>query len=209
MKNRSSWCALTLALSVAAAQAQEHPDTRAYARARLAVEDLERIVAPGGVQDSYKTKIGGIEQWISVRGQDRANPIILFVHGGPASPAMPSHWQFQRAWEEYFTVVHYDQRGAGKTHRGRGRAAVHEQDHRVVAVLAADVDPLRDAADPCAVGFLDSARRDDALQVADDAARLPVGVAGRTFGRHRGRRGRRGQREQQREDFPDHRCTSA
>jgi len=126
MKNRSRWCALVLTLSVAGAQAQEHPDTKAYARARLAVEDLERIVAPGGVQDSYKTRIGGIEQWISVRGQDRANPVILFVHGGPASPITPTMWQFQRPIEEYFTVANYDQRGAGKTYGETDPAAVGE-----------------------------------------------------------------------------------
>ena len=53
---------------------------------RAAVEDLQRIPAPDGIQESYKTKIGGIDQWLNVRGQDRGNPIILFVHGGPAAP---------------------------------------------------------------------------------------------------------------------------
>jgi pimeloyl-ACP methyl ester carboxylesterase len=51
-----------------------------------------------------------------VRGQDKANPIILFIHGGPASPLIPTTWQFQRPLEDYFTVVNYDQRGAGKTY---------------------------------------------------------------------------------------------
>ncbi len=50
-----------------------------------------------------------------MRGQDRSNPIILFVHGGPAAPITPTMWEFQRPIEEYFTVVHWDQRGAGKT----------------------------------------------------------------------------------------------
>ncbi|MET0534104.1 MAG: alpha/beta hydrolase, partial [Steroidobacter sp.] len=39
----------------------------------------------------------------------------LFVHGGPASPLTPTLWQFQRPLEEYFTMVTYDQRAAGKT----------------------------------------------------------------------------------------------
>lgn len=105
-----------LTLFSAAVCAQEHPDVKAYAKARLAIEDLQRIVAPTGVQDSYKAKIGGIAQWINVRGQDRANPLILFVHGGPASPITPTMWQFQRPIEEYFTVANYDQRGAGKSY---------------------------------------------------------------------------------------------
>lgn len=98
------------------ANAQECPDGKSYKEAREVVRDLQRIVAPTGVQESYKTTIGGIDQWIFVRGQDKANPIILFVHGGPAAPLMPSIWEFQRPIEEYFTVVNYDQRGAGKTY---------------------------------------------------------------------------------------------
>jgi pimeloyl-ACP methyl ester carboxylesterase len=90
-------------------------DAERYKLARDVVQDLERIVAPSGIQETYKTKIGGIDQWINVRGQDKANPIILFIHGGPASPLMPTIWEFQRPIEEYFTVVNWDQRGAGKT----------------------------------------------------------------------------------------------
>jgi pimeloyl-ACP methyl ester carboxylesterase len=118
----AAW-ALTGALlgSGAAAQtAEPQPQTQAqlkdWREARAAVADLEKIAAPGGVQDSYKTRIGGIDQWINVRGQDKGNPMILFVHGGPASPVTPTMWQFQRPIEEYFTVANYDQRGAGKTY---------------------------------------------------------------------------------------------
>ncbi len=99
------------------ANAQQCPDTAPYEKAREVIQDLERIVAPSGIQGSYETRIGGIDQWINVRGQDKANPMILFVHGGPASPLTPQVWQFQRPIEEYFTVVNWDQRGAGKTYR--------------------------------------------------------------------------------------------
>ena len=111
------------------AEAQECPDIAPYQKARDAIQDLERIVAPSGIQESYKTKIGGIEQWLNVRGQDKANPIILFIHGGPASPLMPTTWQFQRPLEEYFTVVNYDQRGAGKTYVEDHSAATGETLH--------------------------------------------------------------------------------
>ena len=98
------------------ADAQQCPDTAPYAKSRAIIQDLEHIVAPSGIQESYKTKIGGIDQWLNVRGQDQANPIVLFIHGGPASPLIPALWQFQRPIEEYFTVVNWDQRGAGKTY---------------------------------------------------------------------------------------------
>lgn len=106
------------------ALAAECPSGESYEDARAVVADLQRIVTPDGIDDAYAATIGGIGQAISVRGEHRDNPMILFVHGGPASPSMPSHWQFQRPLEEYFTVAHYDQRGAGKTHRGNDPGAV-------------------------------------------------------------------------------------
>lgn len=111
---RSLIVALALAgPSLASAQSVTHDS---FAQAREIIADLDRIVAPTGVQESFKLRIGGIDQWVYVRGQDSSNPIVLFVHGGPASPLAPTLWQFQRPLEEYFTIVHYDQRGAGKTH---------------------------------------------------------------------------------------------
>lgn len=98
------------------ASADSCVDLAPYQKAREVIEDRDRILTPNGVQESFKTRIGGIEQWFNVRGTDRDNPIILFVHGGPASPLIPTLWQFQRPIEEYFTVVNYDQRGAGKTY---------------------------------------------------------------------------------------------
>jgi len=112
MKNVLLFCLALLGLP---ALAQDSGDAKHLARARAAIDDLQRIAAPSGIQESYKTSIGGIDQWLNVRGQDRSNPIILFVHGGPAAPITPTMWEFQRPIEEYFTVVHWDQRGAGKT----------------------------------------------------------------------------------------------
>jgi len=130
MKNILMCCLAALGMLCAGAAAQEHTtpgaDAKRLAGARAAVEDLQRIVAPHGVQESYKTRIGGIDQWINVRGQDRANPMILFVHGGPASPITPTMWQFQRPIEEFFTVANYDQRGAGKTYGESDPAVVGE-----------------------------------------------------------------------------------
>jgi proline iminopeptidase len=70
---------------------------------------------PGSINELKAIDIGGIKQWISVRGTSPANPILLFIHGGPGSTMMPESWAFQRAWEDYFTVVQWDQRGTGKT----------------------------------------------------------------------------------------------
>lgn len=115
MKSIALALALMSGCSMAAA-AEAGPDTACYQEARDIIGDLGDIVAPAGVQDMFKARIGGIDQWVNVRGQHQSNPIILFVHGGPASPLIPTLWQFQRPLEEYFTLVNWDQRGAGKTY---------------------------------------------------------------------------------------------
>jgi pimeloyl-ACP methyl ester carboxylesterase len=58
--------------------------------------------------------IGGIDQWISIRGADRENPVLLVVHGGPGEAQWPQA-EVYRPWEKSFTVVQWDQRGAGHT----------------------------------------------------------------------------------------------
>jgi pimeloyl-ACP methyl ester carboxylesterase len=98
------------------------PSSRA--EATKIVAEIRRIVTPEGVERLEKVRIGGIDQWISVRGFDRRNPILLFIHGGPGYVSMPTSWYFQRGWEEYFTVVQWDQRGAGKTYLANRPEAV-------------------------------------------------------------------------------------
>jgi pimeloyl-ACP methyl ester carboxylesterase len=63
-----------------------------------------------------KVRIGGIDQRVSVRGADRGNPVLLHIHGGPGYVSMAMSWWFSRGWEEFFTVVQWDQRAAGKTY---------------------------------------------------------------------------------------------
>lgn len=59
--------------------------------------------------------IGGIEQWVTVRGADCRNPAILFVHGGPGNTLSPFSAAIFAGWERDFTIVQWDQRGAGMT----------------------------------------------------------------------------------------------
>jgi len=74
-------------------------------------------VAGGEPVASLETvKIGGIPQWVLIRGRDRRNPVVLFLHGGPGNPTMYLAHRFQRPLENDFVVVHWDRRGAGKTY---------------------------------------------------------------------------------------------
>jgi pimeloyl-ACP methyl ester carboxylesterase len=90
------------------------PFTRDDARAIVA--QSRRVVSPLGIEELRQVDIGGIRQWISVRGNDRRNPILLYVHGGPGAAEMVEAYGYQRPWEDFFTVVQWDQRGAGKTY---------------------------------------------------------------------------------------------
>ncbi len=82
------------------------------------------IITSQGVDEKVRLHINGIDQWVSIRGKDRRNPVLLFLHGGPAAPAMPEAYTFQTPWEDYFTVVQWDQRGAGKTYRANTEEAM-------------------------------------------------------------------------------------
>lgn len=80
------------------------------------------VTTPNGIDEAEYVKIGGIEQWITIRGEDRKNPVLLFLHGGPGDATNPWGYAGFRNWLKYFTVVQWDQRGAGRTF-GRNRAA--------------------------------------------------------------------------------------
>jgi len=80
------------------------------------IANSRKIVSPNGVEELLPIPVNGMQQWLSIRGRDRRNPILMVLHGGPGSPTMPEDYTFQSPWEDYFTVVEWDQRGAGKTY---------------------------------------------------------------------------------------------
>jgi pimeloyl-ACP methyl ester carboxylesterase len=83
------------------------------------------INAPNAVKDLIAIEIGGMDQWVMIRGEDRSNPILLWLHGGPGAAQMPVHHAFTKELEREFVVVHWDQRGAGKSnHRGFSEATM-------------------------------------------------------------------------------------
>ncbi|MBE1162346.1 alpha/beta hydrolase [Dyella sp. 7MK23] len=59
--------------------------------------------------------IGGIEQWVTIHGAHCDSPVVLFIHGGPGNPLSPFAAKVYGSWESRFTLVQWDQRGAGKT----------------------------------------------------------------------------------------------
>jgi pimeloyl-ACP methyl ester carboxylesterase len=121
MRQPCSNAALVVALlslvPVGDAGAAEPPAKPANrAEATEVVRGLRRIVTPNGIERAQTVRIGGIDQFVTIRGDDSRNPVLLVLHGGPGYVETPLNWWYARGWEEYFTVVEWDQRGAGKTY---------------------------------------------------------------------------------------------
>jgi proline iminopeptidase len=104
------------ALSAVAAPTPAPAPTDIYAPGRAVVSEIDKIVTPKGVDETFIATLGGARQVVNVRGADRNNPILIFVHGGPGAVEMPVAWAFQRPWEDYFTVVEWEQRAAGRSY---------------------------------------------------------------------------------------------
>lgn len=81
------------------------------------IRDLRGNIISESITLLEKIELGGLRQSILIRGHNKNNPVLLFLHGGPGSPEMPFAYAFQQDLEKHFTVVHWDQRGAGKSFR--------------------------------------------------------------------------------------------
>lgn len=70
----------------------------------------------GGINESMYVDINGTKQWISIYGQDKDNPVLLYLHGGPGSSTSAYDYAFTRKWSDVYTVVTWDQRNCGKSY---------------------------------------------------------------------------------------------
>ena len=77
---------------------------------------VNRRVPEGGVNTSIYVDVNGSRQWINIYGQDRNNPVLLYLHGGPGSATSLFDYAFTRKWSDVYTVVTWDQRGCGKSY---------------------------------------------------------------------------------------------
>ena len=85
---------------------------------RVYLEKSTKIESPNGISSLEEITLGGLQQWIFIRGEDRNNPILIFLHGGPGAPlfGISSSRTLYAELIKHFTVVHWDQRGAGKSY---------------------------------------------------------------------------------------------
>lgn len=90
-----------------------------------------------GLATLERLKWQGVEQWLLIRTRDVDNPVLLFVHGGPGTSQLTLNRRNTEALEERFTVVNWDQRGAGKSYR-----AIHDRDRMHLEQFVDDVIEL-------------------------------------------------------------------
>jgi pimeloyl-ACP methyl ester carboxylesterase len=97
-------------------------------------------VVPGSIAEIAYRRLGGLDQWVMIRGKSVANPLLILLHGGPGLSETALFRHFNAPLEESFTVVYWDQRGAGKSFdRNIPRSSL------TVEQLISDLDELVDA----------------------------------------------------------------
>ena len=79
-------------------------------------QGVNKRTPKGGINTSMYVDINGTKQWISIYGQDKDNPVLLYLHGGPGSATSLYDYAFTRKWADVYTVVTWDQRGCGKSY---------------------------------------------------------------------------------------------
>lgn len=71
---------------------------------------------PNGIASLEKIKLGGVDQWLIIRGENVNKPVLLFLSGGPGASEAARVLRFNQELEKHFVVVIWEQRGCGKSY---------------------------------------------------------------------------------------------
>jgi len=80
-----------------------------------ACAEMSAPPVPQPIHEAAFVSINGVDQWITIRGSDAHNPVLLVLHGGPgigSAQSAPSY----TPWEKNYTVVQWDQPSSGATY---------------------------------------------------------------------------------------------
>jgi pimeloyl-ACP methyl ester carboxylesterase len=91
------------------------------------ITDASGNKIPNSIAVIENPEINGVEQSIIIRGENKNNPVLLFVHGGPGMATFPFIKEQFKGMEKLFTVCYWDQRGAGKSYTGNIPSMTLEQ----------------------------------------------------------------------------------
>ncbi|HYO58825.1 alpha/beta hydrolase [Archangium sp.] len=90
-----------------------------------------------GIATLEQVRLGGVDQWLLMRGRSIHNPLLLYLSGGPGGSEMAWVRHFNAPLEDHFLVVHWDQRGAAKSY-----AALKDRDGLTVDQFVSDASEL-------------------------------------------------------------------
>ncbi len=88
------------------------------------ITDAQGQVVPGSIATLEQIPLNGSKQWVSIRGRDVANPVLLFLAGGPGGSQLTTARHELAGLEDYFVVVNWEQPGAGKSFNAVARATL-------------------------------------------------------------------------------------
>lgn len=94
-------------------------------------------ILAASIAEANYVRLGGLEQWVMIRGANVANPVLIVLHGGPGLSDTAFLRYHTPNLEKAFTVVYWDQRGAGRSYR-----STIPRSSMTVAQLLADLDEL-------------------------------------------------------------------
>lgn len=66
------------------------------------------------IDEQLKMDLNGVPQFFSIRAEKEDTPLLVYLHGGPGDAALPLVMKYNKMLEQQFTVVIWEQRGAGK-----------------------------------------------------------------------------------------------
>lgn len=84
-----------------------------------AFKDGRGNILKNSIANMQMVPLGNTKQSVIIRGEDRNNPVLLLVHGGPGSAETPLFRYYNAALEKRFVVVYWDQRACGKSYTKR------------------------------------------------------------------------------------------
>ncbi len=90
------------------------------------IRDEQGNIPENAVSELIKVELNGRKQWISIRGHDKDNPVLLFLAGGPGGTQMAAVRHELSRLEKHFVVVNWDQPGSGKSYgvKNEGKISV-------------------------------------------------------------------------------------
>lgn len=105
--------------------------------------DATGEVLPQSIAAIEQWPINGIEQSVILRGRDRKNPVLVWVHGGPGTSETGVVRRYNSVLEDDFVVVLWDQRYAGRSLDPFGPKPARQSVEEYVADLHVLIEDLR------------------------------------------------------------------